>query len=286
VPVDLDEQVQARDRFDPELWPSYTAECCPKLGRVSPTPVELAEQLWDAEAWHGALAAYTGLWQAEAKPRQAFQAAQCHWRLGQPTQGLELVDQALAQPELAEPERYRLIQARIALLLELGRWDAVEGALAARDALDPLPSADRLALSAVLLEPALREAAAAGVLAQDPGRRRLIFEDLQRAHPEHVELAYLYATRVFADIGSRYGQGVRPDERERGLEALRYSAGSPGAVDALADELLDLIDKAIRAQDLDLAEQLTGQALPLAEKPAIRWQFELRQAHIAWERAR
>ena len=284
VPVDLDEQVRARDRFDPELWPSYTGECCPKLGRVTPTPVELAEQLWDAEAWHGALEAYTGLWQTEAKPRQAFQAAQCHWRLGQADEGLALLDAALAEPEIAEAEHYRLLQARLALLLELGHWDQVEGALAARDALDALPSRDRLALSAVLLDPSLREAVAAGVLAQDPGRRRLRFEDLQRAHPAHPELAYLYATRVFDDLGTRYGQGVRPDERERGLEALRYAARAPGAVDTLADELLDLIDKAIRAQDLDLAEQLTTQALPLAEKPVTRWQLEQRRERILWER--
>ncbi len=285
VPVDLDEQVKARDRFDPELWPSYTGECCPKLGRVVPTPVELAEQLWEAEAWHGALAAYSGLWERDAKPRQAFQAAQCHWRLGQPAEGLALVEQALEQPDLAEPERYRLIQARLALLLELGRFDEVEGVLAQREALDPLPSRDRLALSTVLLDPALRQAAAAGVLAQDAGHRRLLFEDLRRAHPEHPELAYLYATRVFDEIGTRYGQGVRPEERERGLEALRYAAEAPGAVDTLADELLDLIDKAIRAQDLELAELLTTQALPLAEKPVTRWQLGLRRERIAWERA-
>lgn len=286
VPVDLDEQVRARDRFDPDLWPSYTDKCCPKLGRVTPTTVELAEQLWEAEAWSGALEAYTRLWQHEGLARQAFQAAQCQWRLGQPDAGLALVDQALAMPELAQPERFRLLQARIALLLQLERWTELDAALAERDALDPLPSRDRQALSAVLLDAELRPAVAAGVLAQDPGRRRLLFEDLIRAHPERSDLSYLYATRVFEQIGTRYGQGVRLEERERGLEALRYAATAPGAVDSLADELLDLIDKAVRAQDIDLAERLIEEALPLAEKPTIRHKLELRRERVVWERAR
>jgi len=286
VPVDLDEQVQARDRFDPELWPSYTDQCCPKLGRVVPSPVELAEQLWDAESWHQALAAYTALFEAEGQPRQAFQAAQCQWRMGQPQAGLALVDRALAQPEMAEPERYRLLQARIALLMQLERWDALDGALTERDGLDTDPSRDRRALTTVLRDPELRDAAAQAVLAQSPGRQRMLMEDLQRAHPEHPELAYLYATRVFEQIGTRWGLGVRLEERERGLEALARARSAPGAVDTLAEELLDLVDKAVRAQDLELAERIASESLSLAEKPLTRHRLELRLERIAWERQR
>ncbi len=286
VPVDLDEQVEARDRFDADLWPAYGARCCPKLGRVVPTPVELAEQLWKAEAWADALEAYRGLWVEEGKPRQAFQAAQCEWRMGRAEQGLALIEEALAAPDLAEAERYRLIQGKLALLLATEGWDDLEATLAARDALDDEPSPDRLAVSALLLDPILREPAAEALLAQDPGRRRLLFEDLTRAHPEHPELGYLYTTRVFEQIGLRYGLGVRPDERQRAMDALALAERSPGAVDTLAEELLAFIDKAIRGRDLDLAEQTLEQALPLADKPTTRWQLELRRERIAWERGR
>lgn len=285
VPVDLDEQVQARDRFDPSLWPSYTDRCCPKLGRVTLTPVELAEQLWTAQAWHQALEVYTGLWRDDRKPRQAFQAAQCHWRLGDAEPGLALIDEALAEPDLVESERYRLLQGRLALVLALGQWEQLEATLDARDALDNEPSRDRQAVAAVLLDPELREAAAAGLLAQDPGTRRLRFEDLARAHPEHTELAYLYSTRVFEQIGLRWGHGVRPDERERADAALALAARAPGVVDTLAEELVTYVDKAVRSGDLELAEDTIERALPLAEKPVTRWKLELRRERLAWERA-
>ncbi len=286
VPVDLDEQVEARDRFDADLWPAYGDRCCPKLGRVEPTPVEWAEQLWKAEAWADALELYTGLWRQEGKPRQAFQAAQCQWRMGRPEQGLAMIEEALEGPDLAQAERYRLLQGKLALLLATQAWEEIGPTLATRAALDDEPSPDRQAVSAVLLDPALREPVAEALLAQDPGRRRLLFEALLREHPAHPQLGYLYTTRVFEQIGLRYGLGVRPDERQRALDALTLAQRSPGAVDTLAEELLAFLDKAIRGRDLDLAERILRQALPLADKPTTRWQLELRQERIAWERGR
>ncbi len=61
VPVDMEQRIEARDRFDPDLWPGYTERCCPKLGQVEPPALELAELHWSAGDWRGALDAYREL---------------------------------------------------------------------------------------------------------------------------------------------------------------------------------------------------------------------------------
>jgi hypothetical protein len=286
LPVDLEEQLEARDRFDPELWPAYGDRCCPKLERVVPTPVELAEQLRGAESWADALAAYTGLWERQARPRQAYQASLCHWHMGQPERGLELVERALEAEGLAEVERYRLAKMRIDLLLVLERWDTLERALDERDSFDAEPTRYRRAFAALMRDPLMREGLSLAAREQSPDKRRVILEELLQRHPDDPDLRYVHAIWVFEHIGGRWGLGVGVDERQRGLEALRYAADAPGTVDALEGELLDLIDKAIRARDLDLAEQLVEGALPLAIKPTVRRRIERRRDRVAWERAR
>ncbi len=286
VPVDMEAMVQAQDSFDPSLWPSYTDQCCPKLGREEPTPVELAEQLWKAESWSRARGVYRELWEREGKARQAFQAAQCEWAMGQPAAGLALIEQALDSPSLAPAEAFRLHQGRLGLLLDLGRLGELGKALDARDSVDPHPSRDRRIIARLLRDPALQEPVAQALVAWDPARQRGLLQALLEEHPEREELRYLYATRVYAELGARYGLGVRMHERDRALEAIAFASTAPGAVDPVADELLSLVDKAVRAGDLELAERLVEGALDSAEKPLVRRRFELRRERIAWERGR
>ena len=285
VPVDMEELVEARDAYDPDLWPGYLDRCCPKLTQREPPLVELAEKLWRAEDWLAAAEIYDQLWQEEQQPRQAYQGAQCQRQLGQPGQGLALLDRALEVEELEDTERFRIQRGRVALLMELRQWEALEAALAARDALDEDPSVDRRRIAEALRDPALRDRVADALVTRDACNRRIILSELMEAQPERAALRYLYTTRVYSDIASPWGLGVRARERERAAEALEHAASAREAADRLAEELLVLVDKAIRAQDLALAESVSGQALELASDPLVRLQLQRRLERVAWERA-
>ena len=286
VPVDLDRQVKARDRFDPDLWPSYSSQCCPKLGQLDPPLREKAELRWRAEEWSGALGAYRALWAEGHGARAAYQAAQCLRWLDRPAEAGTLLVEALAQPDLPDDERFRLEQGRQAVLMELRDWDGLAQALAEPPPAGQEISRDRRTIAALLSDEALRPAVAEALLSQEPTRRRLLLEALLAAHPERPELRYLYTTRVFEELGPSLGLGIKPLERERVADALAHARHAPGAVDELAEDLLGFLDKAIRVGELDLAERVAGEALALAEEPQPRLQLQLRLERVAWERAR
>ncbi|MFH1469425.1 MAG: hypothetical protein ABIO70_33880 [Pseudomonadota bacterium] len=284
VPVDLDRQLQARDRFDPDLWPAYSDRCCPKLGSLDPPLREKAELCWKADDWRGALEAYQALWAERHGARLAYQAAQCLRWLDRPADAEALLAEALAQPDLPDDERFRLQQGRQACQMERSDWAGLAASLA-----EPLPegrraSRDRQRLARLLAEEPLRPAVAAVLLSQEPTRRRVLLEALVAAHPELEDLRYLYTTRVFEDLAQPWGLGLRSIERERVADALAHAREAPGAVDELAEELLGFLDKAIRAGELDLAERVAAEALALAQEPQPRLRLQLRMERVAWER--
>lgn len=286
VPVDMEDLVEARDRFDPDLWPGYTARCCPKLGQVEPPLQERAELHWRADDWRGALEAYTELYEREPTARSAYQAAQCHRRFGDPQRGLAAIEEALDLPDLSDDDRFRLLQAQLAFLMELERWSELRRVLDERDVIDPEPSAERRYVSSLLRDPELGPLTARALVSEWLCRQYALLEEIVSLDPESEAARYLYTTRAFESLGYRWGLGVEPSERERVLEALARGRESAGALDRINDELVELVDKAVRAQDFELAEHVATEALDQALGARERHALSLRLERIAWERER
>jgi hypothetical protein len=284
LPVDTDTIAETRDTFDPELSPGYLSQACPKLGPRVPEPWREAETRRNVGDWPGALPLYEDLYSREGKPREAAAAMACLRSLDRCPEAIELGSRALLAPDLDEGQRAGLLQAEFPCLLKARDWPAVDETLAAIDAMEPRPSAGRAELRETLANPETREACARAMASEDTLLRHVTLLDLSDGRPGDAALRYVYLTRgqVLPDL--RRNVGLRKDQEEEVSALLAELPSVPAASDRLAGRLLSIADRALRAQDLDLAEKIAETLVYTAENPLNRYRASKRIERVTWVR--
>ena len=282
VPVDMAEMTAARESFDPALQPSYSDECCPKLGSRTTDLDTQAQLRWGASDVPGALAIYRALFEEEGEPRWAFQIIQCLRRLEQDEEAVAVADEVLGRDDLPADEQYRFLDERLFCLMALRRWDAVEETLEAMSALQE-PTEEMATLWTCLRDPLLRDALghAAGHASRFDKRRAM--EELLATRPGDAALHYLSVTWFLGGFPSRK-LWVEPWVRHRLETLLGHAEFAPRALDERADMLLSVADDAIRSGDLPLAQRICGSMADGCARPLNRLHARRCLDRIAWQR--
>ncbi len=281
LPEDLESQAWVRDSYDPAIEPGYWEEACPKVGRRRPKPEKLANSKWSAGDVAGAQAIYAELYAEDPQPRWAKNRIHCLRRMGKHQEALAVADEALSAPGLEPADRFNFLQLRINALMALGEWAQLSAAMAERDTLQE-PSRERQMIGECFADASLQEGVAVALTDPDWYRRRRTLEVLASDHPDNEALQYLHLTRVNRHF--TWGtMGVRADARQAIDEFFALLERSPGAADHWAPSLLDTADVAMRAGDLDLAEEVCGGLGWLVEEPLNRLRTERCLQRVAWE---
>jgi len=284
VPVDMSERAAARESFDPALQPAYSDECCPKLGSTVTERQDEANRRWNASDMEGALVIFDELYAEDGAPRWANEAAQCLMWLRRHREALQRVDAALASDELEEDERYRLLWTRLLCVLGLRDWSELEPTLSALDALEQ-PTPYRAALWSCLRDPETNDAVALA-LTESWYRGRRALENLIDAHPDRVELRYVYALSILGVPDIRRTLGIDPRVRNRVVDVLGLTESTPGLADEYAPDLLDFAGHAIRAGELDVADGICVALRAHGREPLNRLLADRCSERLHWERAR
>ena len=284
IPVDMEQRLEARDNFDPELWPAYLDTCCPKVGERSWEPHDEAERRWYSWDWEGALRLYLALYEDSEKPRWAYEASQCLRKLHRLEEARDLLEQAGTSDDLTPSDQDRLLTARIAILLQAEDWSGLYTAWERRRALQDTPSPDRELLETCLRAPELRSPIARALSTDDTYLRRRLLEDLLEQHPDHEALQYVYATRALGEITDiRYVLGLGDVERNWVTRTLGFAAQSTLTADRLGPTLLQFSATAIRSRAYPLAQEIASTLLLHSDNPLLRYRARLLQERLDWE---
>lgn len=281
LPVDLQAQSMARERFDPVRSPAYQSQQCPKLSARTESREELADRRYYAGDYSRAYQDYAAILAAEDTLHTALQAASCLQQLSAHERALELLDRPLHG--LADDERDQLLAARSVSQLHTADLTALRQTLAARDALEP--SRDRAILADCLADADIG-AALGTILAQDDELR--LQRDLQALvdqYPEHAGLQHLLATRGVTLSVSRYSLSLPPEQRQQLSSDLERIAQAPEICELLAGDLLALVPGLMRTDARDLTLAVLG-ILERCADPHVALQTERYREQLEWEAQR
>ncbi len=281
VPVDLAQMAAARESFDPTLQPSYSDECCPKLGSPATERDATAQRRWGAGDIVGALEIYRALYAEDPDPRWAFQIVQCLRSLEREGEALPVVDGVLASPDLPEDERFRFLRERMFCLMAEQRWAELDGVLADMDAIQE-PTPDQALLAASLRDPELRDVVARTLTRATWFEGRRTMEDLIAQRPDDEAVRFLHVTWFLAGF-SRNRLRVEPWARQRALELLEHAEVAPDVLDVRADGLLSLADEAVRNHEPELASHICTAMVEGCARPLNRVYARRCLDRIAWE---
>ena len=282
VPVDMAEMTAARESFDPALQPSYSDECCPKLGSRATDLDAQAQLRWGASDVPGALEIYRTLFEDEGEPRWAFQIMQCLRRLERDTEAIAVADEVLARDDLPDDERFRFLYERLFCLMALRRWDEVEDTLGAMSALQE-PTEEMATLWTCLGDPVLREALGHAAGHATFFDKRTGMEELMASRPDDEALHYLHVAWFVGGFPTRK-LWVEPWTRKRLDHLLEHAEVAPRSLDERTDVLLSVADDALRSGDLPLAERICGALADGCARPLNRVYAQRCLDRIAWQR--
>ena len=286
IPVDLAEQARSRTQFDPVIRPPYLAQRCPKLGCRTETIEQEAARRWRYRDYVGSHSLYERLWSDRADSRWLLRAAQALDRLGRHDEAHELLSSALEAEELAQDQRFRLLEAQISSLRSSRSWEALYNAYDTWNQLAPEGSAVQRALEVVLRDEVLRNPVAAALDVSHCQTVCPSLLELQQAHPDNGALAAVAIAHQTTLKADNIVPSFVPGQRRRIEEILGLLDRAPEACDALGDRLLSFADKAIRLDDLPFAHRLSGAVTIHCSDPVQVHRGQQRQARIAWAQDR
>lgn len=258
VPVDLETQRRAAERFDADVWVGYVECQCPKLEETVPPPEDKAVRLWHARDYVRAYRLYLELNEQNPKTEWAYQAAQCLRRMERFSDAVGLLDETLGKPDLQDYEKDRLLTAKIGCLMEQEDWPALYAELDARKALEKEPRQDRVMTEACLRDPEIRSAVARTLIPTEHGESYRLLKKLLEEYPDNEAVRFLFVSAASQSLYPYWGLSFDPANKEELMTLIDYVTQTPNTADEVAETLLRFAKKAAEVEEFDLAEQICG----------------------------
>lgn len=281
VPIDMRTQNKARQSFDPQSRPSYMAKRCPKLGSRKESRTDKAKRLWRMHDAKGAAALWQAQWEKTQDVKWARFVVMALNTLEEYDAALEVVDAGLALPDLEDDQRFDLLDHKVQILVATHEWEALYDAMDARQALDTGVDIRRHHLRHLLEDVSLRDDITDYVVNGREVLGRDYMDRLVLDHPDSVSLRWYaaYTNSWFPKGDFGYFTATEVNQIDRALQILKVTEG---LCDQRGKGLLQVIDRALDAEELGLAQRVAQAVADDCDDPVVAHEAQARLQRLAW----